>query len=170
MIARRKSNPCAAKAYPTKPTVAVGAVVFKAGSVLLVKRADPPSEGIWAIPGGSVELGETLQQAAEREIKEETGVEIRAGAPIYVFDVVDRDREGRVRYHYVIADVIAQYVAGSPAARDDALDARWVAPCELDRLEVSQVTLDLLRNRLRFGSGEENPGGSGGASVRPRNT
>lgn len=138
--------------YPLQPTVAVGAVVFKDDAVLLVRRRKPPSAGVWAIPGGSVELGETLQQAAEREIFEETGITVRAGEPLYVFDVVDRDAKQRVRFHYVIVDVIARYVAGSPVAQTDALEARWVAAAELDGLEVSAPTLDLLRNRLGFGT------------------
>jgi len=85
--------------YPPAPRVAVGAVVIRAGSVLLVRRGKAPSDGQWAIPGGSVELGETLQQAAEREILEETGIRIRAGKPVYTFDLIERDRQKRIRFH-----------------------------------------------------------------------
>lgn len=136
--------------YPSKPAVAVGAVVFHRERVLLVKRGNPPSLGEWAIPGGSVELGETLQQAAEREILEETGVIIRAGEPVFCFDAIVREPSGKVRFHYVITDVLADYVGGEPVANDDALDARWVAADELDNLTVSRVTLELLRDRLSF--------------------
>ena len=136
--------------YPTKPAVAVGAVVFHRQRVLLVKRGNPPSLGEWAIPGGSVELGETLQQAAEREILEETGVTIRAGEPVFCFDAIVREPSGKVRFHYVITYVLADYVAGEPVASDDALDARWVAADELDNLTVSKITLELLRDRLSF--------------------
>ena len=139
------------KTYPYVPRVAVGAVVLKDGKVLLVKRRDPPNAGQWAIPGGTIRLGETLQQAAEREIFEETGIRIRAEAPIYIFDVIDRDPKGRTRYHYVIADVLARYLDGEPAARDDALDARWLGPEDLERLPVNATTLDLLRTTLGFG-------------------
>jgi len=138
-------------AYPSAPRVAVGTVVFKDGAVLLVLRRDPPNEGRWAIPGGRVELGETLQQAAEREVLEETGVRVRAGRPVYVFDRVDRDEDGRVRYHYVIADLLAEFLEGRPRARDDALEARWIEPAALAALDVSETTLDLLRNTLGFG-------------------
>ncbi len=139
-------------AYPTKPAVAVGAVVIHERRVLLVKRRNAPSLGEWAIPGGSVELGETLQQAAEREILEETGVTIRAGEPVFCFDAIVRESSGRVRFHYVITDVLADYVAGEPVANDDALDARWVTAEELDEMTVSKITLELLRNRLSFGA------------------
>ncbi len=139
------------KAYPDAPRVAVGAVVVKDGEVLLVKRRDPPNAGQWAIPGGSVRLGESLQQAAERELYEETGLRVRAGAPVYIFDVIDRDSTGRTRYHYVITDLLAEYLGGEPSPRDDAVEARWLSPQELDDLPVNATTLDLLRNTLRFG-------------------
>ncbi|NIR28034.1 MAG: NUDIX hydrolase [Gammaproteobacteria bacterium] len=138
-------------AYPAKPTVAVGAVVFKGENVLLVKRRHPPNQGLWAIPGGAVELGETLQQAAEREILEETGVVIEAGPPVHIFDVIKRDPDDGVRYHYVIADVTARYVRGEPSPRDDALDARWIGAAELDTLAVSATTRELLEKTLGFG-------------------
>jgi 8-oxo-dGTP diphosphatase len=143
----------ASQAFPDRPVVAVGAVVLKGRSVLLVKRRKPPNEGLWAIPGGSVELGETLQEAAEREILEETGVSIRAREPVYIFDVVDRDDQGGVRYHYVIADLIADYLKGEPVPADDALEARWIGPGDLDELAVSATTLDLLRRTPGFGAG-----------------
>lgn len=136
--------------YPGQPRVAVGAVVRRGDAVLLVRRAKPPNEALWAIPGGSVELGETLQTAAEREILEETGITIRAGRPVYIFDVIDRDAAGRVRYHYVITDLLADYVSGDPTAGDDALEARWVTAGELRELPVSASTLELLRDELGF--------------------
>ncbi|MBL7181327.1 MAG: NUDIX domain-containing protein, partial [Desulfobacterales bacterium] len=77
--------------YPDQPQVAVGAIVFKDNKVLLVLRANPPAEACWAIPGGRVELGETLRKAAEREIKEETGISIRVREPVFTFEVIDRD-------------------------------------------------------------------------------
>jgi ADP-ribose pyrophosphatase len=138
-------------AYPCYPMVAVGAVVFKNNCVLLVRRGQAPSEDLWAIPGGSVEIGETLQAAAEREILEETGVKIRAGKPIYAFDVIDRDAGGKIRFHYVIVDLAADYVSGEPAAGDDAAEARWVSAHEVNALEVSRPTLNLLKSRFGFG-------------------
>ncbi len=137
--------------YPDRPRVAVGAVVFNGGRVLLVRRGRSPAEGEWAIPGGSVELGETLQQAAEREIREETGVAIRAGEPCFCFDLIQADASGRVRFHYVIVDLAGEYVAGSPRPGGDAADARWVGPAELAGLAVSAQTVELLRRRFGFG-------------------
>jgi ADP-ribose pyrophosphatase len=137
--------------YPDRPRVAVGAVVFKEQAVLLVRRGQPPAEGCWAIPGGSVQIGETLQQAAEREILEETGVVIRAAEPLFTFDVIEKDAQGRVRFHYVIVDLAAEYAAGSPRAASDAADARWVSAAELRAMRVSATTLKLLADRFGFG-------------------
>jgi len=137
--------------YPGNPRVAVGAVVFKDERVLLVRRGQAPAENQWAIPGGSVKLGETLQEAAEREILEETGVHVRAAKPIYTFDVIERDGEGKVRFHYVIVDLAAYYVAGDPCAGDDAIEARWVSAEEIRGLVVSSPTVKLLEVRFGFG-------------------
>jgi ADP-ribose pyrophosphatase len=136
--------------YPETPKVAVGAVVFNDERVLLVRRGQPPSEDLWAIPGGSVEIGETLQEAAEREILEETGIKIRAGEPVFTFDVIDRDRTGKIRFHYVIVDLEADYISGDPNAGDDAAEARWVTAQEINELRVSAPTLKLLKEKFGF--------------------
>ena len=137
--------------YPDAPRPAVGAVVFKGDAVLLVQRANPPSRGMWAIPGGRVRLGETLQAAAEREILEETGVVIRANAPILVYDVIQKDDRGVVKYHYVIVDLTADFVSGEPQAGDDAADARWITAEELARIKVNPATRRLLAETFKFG-------------------
>lgn len=120
-----------ASEYPDMPRVAVGAVVVRDGRVLLVRRGKAPARGLWAIPGGSVRLGETLQEAAEREIREETGVTVRAGAPVLTFESIRREADGRVRFHYVIVDLAAEWVAGEPFPSDDADDARWFTAAEV---------------------------------------
>lgn len=125
--------------------------MFKASAVLLVQRGNPPSRGMWAIPGGRVRLGETLQAAVEREILEETGVVIRAGAPIFTYDVIQKDDRGAVKYHYVIVDMEAAYVSGEPRAGDDACDARWITEEALARLHVNPATRRLLREKFNFG-------------------
>ena len=137
--------------YPDSPRVAVGAVVFKDERVLLVRRGQPPAQNLWAIPGGSVKLGETLAQAAERELLEETGIRIRAAEPIYTFDVIERDEGGKVRFHYVIVDLAADYVKGKPSAGDDAMEARWISVDEINGLEVNTATLKLLKEKFGFG-------------------
>ncbi len=137
--------------YPSRPRVAVGAVVFKDDKVLLVRRAKPPAEHVWAIPGGSVEIGESLREAAEREILEETGVTIRALEPVYTFDVIDRDAGGGVRFHYVIIDLTAEYIQGVPLAGDDASAASWFSSDELATVNVNTRTRELLKSKFRFG-------------------
>ena len=137
--------------YPQQPCLAVGAVVFKADKVLLVQRGKPPAKGQWAIPGGSVRLGESLQRAAEREIREETGAVVQAGEVIYTFDVIDRDDQGRIRYHYIIVDLMAEYIGGDIRPGDDALDVRWVSRIMLHRLDVNPRTAQLLGGQLGFG-------------------
>ena len=131
--------------YPDRPVVGIGAVVIRYGKVLLIRRGVAPGRGLWAVPGGSLELGETLQQGAEREILEETGITIRAREPIYAFDFFERDPDGRIRFHFVIVDLAADYIRGDVKGADDALEARWLAPGDLDHLPVSKNTLKLLR-------------------------
>ena len=145
------TQPSKSGSYPDAPRPAVGAVVIKDAAVLLVRRGKPPALGVWAIPGGSVRLGETLQTAAEREIFEETGIVVRAADPVYVFDVIERDKEGGVKFHYVIVDLAAEYVSGDPCPGDDALDARWVSQEDLATLDVNPATLRLLAHAFDFG-------------------
>lgn len=137
--------------YPEQPVVAVGAIVFRNKRVLLVRRAQPPSQDLWAIPGGRVKIGETLQEAAEREILEETAISIQAREPVYTFDYIERDGSAFPRFHYVIVDLIADYVRGETRAGDDAADARWVSAEELAGLKVSSKTVRLLKTRFGFG-------------------
>lgn len=137
--------------YPASPRIGVGAVVFRENRVLLVKRNQPPGEGLWAIPGGRLELGETLQEAAEREVMEETGVIIRARNPVYTFDLIERDDRGRIRFHYVIVDLLADYISGEPNPRSDASEARWIDLKELDELPLSKSTRTFLKEEIKFG-------------------
>lgn len=131
--------------YPSRPVVGVLAVVWRDGEVLLVRRANPPQAGRWGFPGGGIELGETLAEAARRELAEETGVVATGGRPVTAIDVIeqpdtgDRDAEDRdgPRYHYVLVAVALDWRAGEPVAADDALDAAWFAP---DRLPADLCT------------------------------
>jgi ADP-ribose pyrophosphatase len=129
------------------PRLAVGTVVLHQGRVLLVRRGKPPRQGKWAVPGGKVEAGETLRQAAEREVREETGIEVRAGEVVHVFELIDRDGD-TLRFHYVIIDLMAEYLGGEPRAADDASDARWFGAEELGDHDVDRETLHLLGDKL----------------------
>ena len=137
--------------YPDSPQIAVGVVVIRDEKILLVKRRNPPGKGLWSIPGGRVELGETLKEAGEREVKEEAAVIIRAKDPVYTFDLIERDDQGCVRFHYVIVDLLADYVSGEPKPSSDACGARWVTPQELEELPVSRITREFLKEIIQFG-------------------
>ena len=142
----------ASKVYPDAPRVAVGAVVIHQEKVLLVLRGQAPAKGLWAIPGGSVELGETLQLAAEREVQEETGLQVRAGQVVYTFDGIQRDETGRVKYHYVIVDLLAEAMDPTQPLypSDDVQDAGWftLADIEHPSLPISETTRTLLRRLM----------------------
>ena len=131
--------------YPDKPRLAVGGLVIRENKVLLVRRGKSPAFGEWAIPGGTVELGETLKQAVERELREETGITVRAGEICHTFEAVKRDDEGRVRFHYVVIDLMADHVSGEPVPDSDVTEAAWLTSGDLTGRPVNPTTLELLR-------------------------
>jgi ADP-ribose pyrophosphatase len=131
-------------AYPSKPIIGVGAIVQKDRKVLLVKRGVEPSIGLWAIPGGTLNLGESLRECAERELLEETGITAKAQECVYVFDFVEHDAQNKIKYHFVVIDFAAAYISGEPHGADDALEARWFSPRELNDIAVSKNTLTAL--------------------------
>lgn len=134
--------------YPEAPIVGVGAVIVRGDQVLLILRANEPSQGRWSIPGGTVELGETLAQAATREVGEECQLEVEIGDVLSVFDLIQRDDRGRIRYHYVLIDLAARYVSGEPVAGTDALDVRWAREAEFNELDIVPRLLPVLREAL----------------------
>jgi 8-oxo-dGTP diphosphatase len=140
--------------YPDAPRVAVGALVVHQNKVLLILRGKAPAKGMWAVPGGSVNIGETLQTAAEREVLEETGLQIKAGKMIYAFEKIQHDKAGQVQYHYVILDLEAEPLdpAQLLAPADDAIEAGWFTLADLDRLNlpVSETTWTLLQKKLSY--------------------
>lgn len=118
--------------YPDAPLVGVAAAVFNtAGEVLLAQRSRPPRPGTWGLPGGLLDLGETLEAGARREVGEECGIEVAISGIAGVFEPITRDEEGRVEYHYVVIDYWATWTSGTPRAGDDAADVRWVALTDL---------------------------------------
>ena len=134
--------------YPALPIVGVGAVIVCNGEVLLIRRANPPLQGEWSIPGGALDLGEKLCDGVAREVKEETGLEVEVGPVLDVFDSIFPDAEGRTQYHYVLIDYLCHIRSGTMAAASDASEARWTRPEELDSLGLKQVTVDVIRKAL----------------------
>jgi 8-oxo-dGTP diphosphatase len=135
--------------YPLQPILAVGAVVLHQNRILLIRRGKEPAQGQWAIPGGRVELGETMHTAVIREIMEETSVSIRPGELVYYFETIQPDPEGKIQFHYAIFDFMAEYLAGEPTPRDDALDARWVSAMDVQTYKLNSKTRHLLQ-RIGF--------------------
>jgi ADP-ribose pyrophosphatase YjhB (NUDIX family) len=133
--------------YPDAPLVGVAAAVFRAdGRVLLVKRGRPPGVGNWGLPGGLLDLGESLEAGVRREVREECGVEIQIGGQAGIFQPVDRDDDGRIRYHYIVIDYWASHLSGEPIAQDDAADAAWVDLSDMARLPMNPETRRVIRN------------------------
>ncbi len=125
--------------YPNRPLVGVGVVTIHDGKVLLVKRAFEPAAGKWSIPGGLVEVGEKLSEAAQRETEEETGLKVQVLELINVFDVIEKDADGRVRYHYVLVDFLARLVGGEERRNDEVLDMKWVSHSEMKGMDLTRT-------------------------------
>lgn len=142
--------------YPEKPMVGVGGIVFRGDQVLLVKRGRSPAKGQWSIPGGLVEVGESLAQAVAREVLEETGVRVETGPLVEVFEPLERDEAGAVVFHYVVLDYLCLYQSGQPQAASDAAETRWVGPEEEEALQVREITRRVIakaREMAREGNG-----------------
>jgi ADP-ribose pyrophosphatase YjhB (NUDIX family) len=134
--------------YPDTPIVGVGAVIVDGGRILLVQRANEPNKGLWAVPGGVLELGEMVREAVQREALEETGLEVRVGEVAAVVDRVVLDEHGRIRYHYVLIDFIAEPSGGTLRPGDDAAGARWVSRDELETMDVVPAVKEIAQRLL----------------------
>jgi mutator protein MutT len=130
--------------------VSVGAVVLEEGRVLMVKRGHPPLQGQWSLPGGVVEVGETLREAVAREVKEETGLDVEAGPVVEVLDRVQRADDGRVEYHYVIIDYRCRLRGGRLACASDAAAAEWVAATEVSAYGVTPAVKRVVEKALEL--------------------
>lgn len=126
----------------------VGGVVVDGGCVVLIRRAHPPRQGEWSLPGGRVDLGESLEAAVRRELREEAGLEVAVGPIVETFDRIHRDDDGRVRYHFVIVDFLCRVLSGTLVAGDDASDATWATVEEAVALGVSAHVLAVIRRAL----------------------
>jgi ADP-ribose pyrophosphatase YjhB (NUDIX family) len=126
------------RAYPDRPYLAVSAAIVRDGEVLIVRRARPPAEGLYTLPGGAVEAGETLAQALEREVREETGLTIAPVGLAGEREVIVRDTDNRVVRHFVILAFAARWIAGEPTLSDELSEARWMRPAELAGLRTTE--------------------------------
>jgi 8-oxo-dGTP diphosphatase len=135
--------------YPQQPLVGVGVVIVEDGRVLLIKRGKAPLLGEWSIPGGMLELGETLRQAAEREALEETSLTVRATELLGVFDRIIPDEQQRTIYHYVLIDFLCETVSGEMRASGDAADAGWFTPNEVAQMSLAEDTAGVIRTALQ---------------------
>jgi 8-oxo-dGTP diphosphatase len=130
--------------FPEVPLVGVGAIIIEDSRVVLVKRLHPPLQAQWSIPGGVLEVGELVREAAIREAREETGLMVDPGELLGVYDRVLRNAEQRVQYHYVLIDFLCRRVAGDLAAASDAAEVRWFTREELPALKLAADTLDVI--------------------------
>ncbi|HVX65617.1 MAG TPA: NUDIX hydrolase [Bryobacteraceae bacterium] len=134
--------------YPERPILGVGAIVEQGGRVLLVERGHEPQKGVWSLPGGVVEAGESLRDAVRREVREETGLDVEPVSVAEVFERIMPDRDGRLEYHYVLIDYICNVTGGSLAPASDAARAAWVPRAELSSYRITEGTLDVIEKAL----------------------
>jgi ADP-ribose pyrophosphatase YjhB (NUDIX family) len=150
------------RAYPPRPLIGIGVVVFRGERVLLVRRAHAPRAGEWSLPGGLQRLGETIAATARREVLEETGIDITVGGLIDAVDLIERDpADGRIRYHYTLIDVVAECLTGEPTAGSDAAECAWFAEAELGGLGLWPETLRIIGLARRHTSCPTLSGGPG---------
>lgn len=139
--------------YPKQPIVGVGAVIICNGKILLEKRKYDPGKGKWSIPGGLVELGETVEQTVIREVKEETGLEVEKPEHIDVVDNIIRDENGEIKYHFVIIDYFVKFKGGTLKAASDAEELKWVALNEVEKYDLTKTFWAFfVRNREKLES------------------
>lgn len=131
--------------YPEQPLVGVGAIIIAEDRVLLVKRGHAPLLGEWSIPGGVLEVGETLREAAVREALEETGLTVEPADLLGVYDRILHDADERTLYHYVLIDFLCRRVMGEAEPSGDAQDVGWFTPAEINSLSLAEDTLDVIR-------------------------
>jgi ADP-ribose pyrophosphatase YjhB (NUDIX family) len=130
--------------FPELPLVGVGAIIIESDRVLLVKRAHPPIQGQWSIPGGVLEVGELVREAAVREAREETGLVVEPAELLGVYDRILRDPEQRVQYHYVLIDFLCRAVGGELLAASDASEVQWFRRAELAALKLAEDTQEVI--------------------------
>jgi 8-oxo-dGTP diphosphatase len=136
--------------FPDRPLVGVGGVVISSGRVLLVRRGSPPLENQWSIPGGLLEVGETLREGVRRELLEETAVEVRVLELVEVFERIRLDANGKARHHFVVLDYLCEAVRGEASAGSDAIEVAWAAADELERYSLTEATTQVILRALEM--------------------
>jgi 8-oxo-dGTP diphosphatase len=138
------------RTYPTRPYLAVSAAIFRDGRVLIVRRARPPSHGVYTLPGGGVELGETLEQAVIREVREETGLDIEPIALAGYRQMIVRDAGGEIERHFVILPFAARWIAGDISLNEELAEADWLLPAEISGLKTTEGLADIVATAERL--------------------
>jgi 8-oxo-dGTP diphosphatase len=141
--------------YPDRPIVGVGAVIVQQGKVLLARRGAPPLQGEWSLPGGVVELGETLRAAAEREALEETGLMVEAGEVLEIFDRIIPGAEKRPQYHYVLVDFLCRVTGGELRSGTDVAEVAWASADELEKFRLEKPALLVINKAFSLKSSED---------------
>lgn len=155
----------AARQYPARPIVGVGGVVLIDGRVLLIKRRFEPLAGRWSLPGGTLEVGETLAEGLAREMQEETGLDVTVGPVVDVFDRITRDSDGRTRFHYVLVDYLCHSLGGEPVAGSDVSEVALVEIDDLGRYDLTPKTIEVITRALdlsRAAGSDSTQSGPGG--------
>ena len=135
--------------YPKRPLIGVGALIFERGRILMAQRGKAPLKGWWSLPGGALEVGESLDCAIRREVREETGLEIEPLGVFEIFERIMRDDAGAAEYHYVLIDYICRVTGGTLRAGDDVCRVEWVKPDGLRNLEITEGTLGVIEKAFR---------------------
>jgi ADP-ribose pyrophosphatase YjhB (NUDIX family) len=138
------SNGDNARTYPTRPYLAVSAAIFRDSRVLIVRRGRAPARGLYTLPGGGVELGETLEQAVVREVREETGLAVTPLALVGFREAIGRDAAGRIERHFVILPFAARWIAGEIALNEELAEAQWRTPDELGGLKTTDGLAEIV--------------------------
>ncbi|MGO9012394.1 MAG: NUDIX hydrolase [Bryobacteraceae bacterium] len=153
---RRKTDD---RRYPKRPLIGVGALIFRRGRILMAQRGKQPLKGAWSLPGGALETGESLDAAVRREVREETGLEVKPVKVFEIFERIMRDSRGATEYHYVLIDYICRVTGGELRAGDDACRVEWVRQRDLKELEITEGTLGVIERAFQeAGAGHARPG------------
>lgn len=146
------NNESVKREYPERPISSMAACVFKDDKILIVRRANPPSQGMWSLPGGVIELGETIQETTRREVAEECGIEIGVGEIFHAENLIVFDERGDIRFHYIVTYLLAYYKSGEARPGSDATDIKWVKVEELPEFDMNPIVHETIMKAFRIKS------------------